>query len=81
MKVYVCVGSACHLKGSYEVVQGFKQLIEEHNVQDDVQLSASFCLGHCSKEGVSVKIEDDVFNVKIEELPDFFKKNVLARLG
>lgn len=81
MKIYVCVGSSCHLKGSYDVVQGFRDLIEAHNVQDDVQLSASFCLGHCSKEGVSVKIEDDIFNVKVDELEDFFKKNILARLG
>ena len=54
MEIKVCVGSSCHLKGSYDVVQKLKKLIEEKNVGDKVELKASFCLGNCSN-GVSME--------------------------
>lgn len=81
MKIYVCVGSSCHLKGSYDVVTNLKKMIEDNNVQAEVLLSASFCLGHCSHDGVTVKVEDKIFNVKPCDLEEFFKKEVLEKLG
>jgi len=59
----VCIGSACHVKGSYNVINAFQQSIEEYNLSDKVDLKAVFCLGHCS-DAVSVKIDDgEVFSV------------------
>lgn len=80
MKIYVCVGSSCHLKGSYDIVSAFKKLISENNLGDKVELSASFCLGHCSKEGVSVKIEDKIYNVLPASVEEFFQKEVVSKL-
>ena len=57
MVVNVCVGSSCHLKGSYDVIQTLKRLIEENGLEGKVELKASFCLGDCSN-GVSMKIDD-----------------------
>jgi NADH:ubiquinone oxidoreductase subunit E len=57
MKILVCVGSSCHLKGSYKVIEKFKELIKNYEVEDKVDLQASFCLGHCA-EGVTVKVND-----------------------
>ena len=48
MVVDVCVGSSCHLKGSYDVIQKLQKLIAENNLEDKVTLKASFCLGNCS---------------------------------
>ena len=56
MIVKVCVGSSCHLKGSYDVIQELKDVIKKYDVEDLVELQASFCLGHCAK-GVNVKSE------------------------
>ena len=59
MRISVCVGSSCHLKGSYDVILGFQKLISEYDVGDKVDLEASFCLGHCA-EGVTIKIDDEI---------------------
>lgn len=56
MTIKVCVGSSCHLKGSYEVIEAFKEVLKKYDVEDLVDLQASFCLGHCAK-GVSVMCE------------------------
>lgn len=57
MIIKVCVGSSCHLKGSYDVVEAFKVLLKKYNVEDKIELQASFCLGNCL-HGVSVAVEE-----------------------
>ena len=56
MNIKVCVGSSCHLKGSYKVIEVFKEIIKKYDVEDLVELQASFCLGHCAT-GVTVKAD------------------------
>lgn len=51
--VKVCVGSSCHLKGSYAVIEEMKRVLKKYDVEDLVDLQASFCLGHCA-QGVTV---------------------------
>lgn len=80
MNIYICVGSSCHLKGSYDIIQLMKDAIEKHELEDKIQLSAAFCLGRCT-DGVSVKIDDDVIcGVSKESFPDFFQENILTKL-
>ena len=45
MKVVVCIGSSCHIKGSRLVVERLQVLVAEHGVGDKVDLSGTFCLG------------------------------------
>ena len=70
MNVYVCVGSSCHLKNS-------KGIIEENNIKANVELKGSFCMGQCGKDGVSVKIDDEVYSVTEEDVEMFFEKKIL----
>ena len=42
MKITVCIGSSCHLKGSRQVIQTLQRLIAEHQLQDQVELSGTF---------------------------------------
>lgn len=80
MNIYICVGSSCHLKGSYDIVKLMKDAIEKHQLESKVNLSAAFCLGHCT-DGVSVKInEDTVCGVSKDNFDDFFQRNVLSKL-
>ena len=44
MKVTVCIGSSCHLKGSRQVVETLCRLVEENHLEDKVEISGTFCL-------------------------------------
>lgn len=80
--IFVCIGSSCHLKGSYEMVQKFEAAIARYKLQDEVVLAGSFCLGRCNRRGVTVKINDDVYEgVQVEAFDDFFTEHVLTPLG
>ena len=80
MVVDVCVGSSCHLKGSYDVIQKLQKLIAENNLEDKVTLKASFCLGNCSN-GVSMRIDGEVVsNANTENIEDIFKEQILVKV-
>ena len=80
MVVDVCVGSSCHLKGSYDVIQKLQKLIDENNLEDKVTLKASFCLGNCSN-GVSMRIDGEVVsNANPENIEDIFKEQILVKV-
>lgn len=40
----ICVGSACHMKGSHRVIDKFDELIAKYGLEDEVELKASFCM-------------------------------------
>ena len=76
--VQVCVGSSCHLKGSADIVELFEKAVKDHNIEDEVVLSGSFCIGKCNRVGVTVQVNDDVHvGVTRENFREFFKKNIL----
>lgn len=78
--ISVCIGSACHLKDSYNVISALQSEIEKLNIGDKVELKASFCLGHCTNP-VSVKIDEGpVLSLKSEEVPTFLEEHVLKKL-
>ncbi len=52
--IKICIGSSCYIKGSYDVVEAFGVFIKEYDLQDKIELFASFCLEQCT-EGVCVK--------------------------
>lgn len=80
MIIEVCVGSACHLKGSYNVINEFMSIIKEKELEDKITVKAAFCLGNCTN-GVSVRIdEEDVLSCSEDNVPEFFEKNVFVRL-
>lgn len=79
MKVTVCIGSSCHIKGSRQVVEGLQSLIAENGLKDKVELGGVFCMGKC-QEGVCVTVNDEFFSVSPETVTDFFRTQVLARV-
>ncbi len=78
MKITVCIGSSCHIKGSRQVVEKLQQLISENNLTESVALSGTFCLGKC-QEGVCVTIDDEFYSLTPETTEEFFNKAVLKR--
>lgn len=79
MKITVCVGSSCHVKGSKAVVDTFKRLIEEKNLQDKIELGGTFCLGKC-QDGVCLEMNGQIYSVTGETAEKFFEEEVLGAL-
>lgn len=74
----VCVGSACHLQGAYQVLSTFQRLIAEHGLEATVDIEGNFCQGNCTK-GVVIKVDEElVFNVNGENAEEIFKKYILG---
>ena len=79
MKVTVCIGSSCHLKGSRQVVEGLQALVAEHGLQDKVDLRGAFCMGKCA-EGVNVTVDGERFSVSPDTVTEFFKAEILNKM-
>lgn len=81
MVISVCIGTACHLEGSYNVIAAFQQMIEKYSLHDSVKIKAAFCMGHCTHQGVCVKIDSgEVQSVTGTTAKEFFEENVVAAL-
>ena len=79
MKITVCIGSSCHIKGSRQVVEKLQDLIAENNIGDKVELGGTFCMGNCQK-GVCVTVDEEFYSVTPETVNEFFKDAVLAKV-
>ncbi len=79
MKLIVCIGSSCHLKGSRQVVEQLQALVRENALEEKVELVGTFCLGQC-QNGVSVKIDETLFSLNPEDTKHFFAREVLTRI-
>ena len=79
MKVTVCIGSSCHIKGSRQVVEGLQRLIDENNLGDKVELGGTFCLGECQK-GVCVTVDGNFYSVSPDTVVEFFEQNIKAKV-
>ena len=79
MKITVCIGSSCHIKGSRQVVEQLQYLIAENQIGDKVELSGTFCMNNCQK-GVCVNVDDKFYSVMPETVKEFFEENILKRV-
>ena len=79
LKITVCIGSSCHIKGSRQVVEQLQYLIAENNLGEKVELSGTFCMGKC-QQGVCVTVNDTFHSVSPENVDEFFAKEVLAKV-
>ena len=78
--VSVCIGSACHKRGSYAILNRFKQQEQQHGAEDKVNVAPVFCLGECAN-GVSVKIDDKLLLGMCEDNVDAaWAQHVLPRI-
>jgi NADH:ubiquinone oxidoreductase subunit E len=80
MKITICVGSSCHIKGSRQVVEQLQALISEKGLADKVELAGTFCIGQC-QNGVNVLIDDEHFSVSPDTTVSFFNNEVLPRIS
>ena len=82
MTIAMCVGSSCHLKGSYEVIGLMKDALSRHGLTAQVNLCAAFCLGRCSTTGVTVKVDDTIVSgVNPDNFESVFNQYVLGGMS
>ena len=79
LKITVCIGSSCHIKGSRQVVEQLQYLIAENKLGDKVELGGTFCMGKC-QQGVCVTVNDAFYSVTPETVEEFFTKEILAKV-
>jgi NADH:ubiquinone oxidoreductase subunit E len=80
LKINICVGSSCHLKGAYDVLREFQSVASETSAGEYVDMGGRFCMGKC-QEGVSISIEDEYFSVSPSTAREFFKNVVIGKIS
>ena len=79
LKITVCIGSSCHIKGSRQVVEQLQYLISKNDLGEKVELGGTFCMGKC-QQGVCVTVNDDFHSVTPESVDEFFNKEILTKV-
>lgn len=79
MKITVCIGSSCHIKGSRQVVEQLQTLIAQHGLGEKVELGGTFCMGKC-QQGVCVTVDDEFCSVTPDSVDEFFNTHVLPKV-
>ncbi|HAJ97289.1 MAG TPA: hypothetical protein DCO72_06090 [Ruminococcus sp.] len=79
LKVTVCIGSSCHIKGSRQVVEELQYLIAKNHLGDRVELGGTFCMGKC-QQGVCLTIDDGFYSVSPEQITEFFEREIKERV-
>ena len=79
LKITVCIGSSCHIKGSRQVVEQLQYLIAKNKLGEKVELGGTFCMGKC-QQGVCVTVDDTFHSVSPDTVEEFFAKEILAKV-
>ena len=79
MKITICIGSSCHLKGSRQIVEGLQALVKQNGLEDKVEMAGRFCMGDCQNGGC-LTVDDQKFSLKPEDVQTFFEKEILPKV-
>jgi len=80
VELCVCMGSACHQKGVSEVLPVLERLIDEHQLQDQVELKGAFCLGPCV-DGIVMQLGDQqILRIGPENIESRFVEEILPAI-
>ncbi len=74
--ISVCIGSACHIKGSYNVINEFQQIIEQEHLGEKIEIKAVFCMGDCTKAVCVTVNNGETHSVSGSTAKDFFAAQV-----
>jgi hypothetical protein len=78
--LFLCMGSACHQLGVYDVLPKLQALIQTHGLMDQVELKGSFCLETCS-HGIVMKFHDTCFtNISPQNVEVIFETQILPAI-
>jgi len=70
MKIQVCVGSSCHLRGSSAVITAFQEALKQRQFDENLlEIGGCFCQEHC-QEGVVVRVNDTLYTNVTPDMVD-----------
>ncbi len=76
VKVTVCVGSSCHVRGSRTLLERFAEIINAENLDGQVALLGSFCMERCG-EVMNWKFNDeDISSHGVEEAEETLRSKL-----
>lgn len=76
IKIKICVGSSCYLKGAQGIVDRLQLIIKEKELKGLVDLSGAFCLGNCG-DGIAISINDQIIHVSsVDEAEKLFYETI-----
>ncbi len=79
--VEVCIGSACYVKGSSQVVTMLQNLIKERGWQDQVTLKGAFCMQVCN-QGLGIRVNGkQLLKVGLHNVEEVLTKEIEAALN
>jgi NADH:ubiquinone oxidoreductase subunit E len=75
--LFLCMGSACHQIGVYEVLPRLQILLKDHHLEEQITLKGSFCLELCS-QGITMKFQDQhICNITPQNVDEKFVLEIL----
>ena len=80
MDISVCIGSACHIKGSYPVLNALTDKVQAAGLEEKIILKAAFCLGECTG-AVCVRVDDGPVESVLPDTVDAFFDRILQAHG
>ena len=83
VNVEICIGSACYVKGSSQVVQTLNALIKENGWEDEVAVKGSFCMKACQNHlGLGIRVNGkQLEQVTAENAKEVLKKEITEALS
>ncbi|NLZ69288.1 MAG: (2Fe-2S) ferredoxin domain-containing protein [Spirochaetales bacterium] len=77
MKIELCFGSSCHVKGSKKIFALLQEALSADNLTDKVELAGTLCLGECKANGANLKIDDKVYTgIRADNFDEFYAENI-----
>ena len=80
MKITICIGSACSMQGSLQVIKELQDHIEALGLMDEVRMSGCMCTGQC-RRGVCVQVDDELFSVTPDSVDHFIRSQIDRRIS
>ena len=78
LPVSVCVGTCCYIKGSQTLLNRLVHHVEDHGLQDAVDVRATFCFEKC-KGAPNVRVGEDVIGgATLEQVVQLMEKKIAA---
>lgn len=75
-EVSVCVGTCCYLKGSYDFMEGIVKEIKHNNLEDKVNVKATFCFENCAGSPTISVNGELISNAMPEKAKEIFEKYI-----
>ncbi len=77
MKIELCFGSSCHVKGSKRVYALLEEALKRDNLEDKVELAGTLCMGECKANGANLKVDGEVVTgIRADNFDEFYNEKV-----